>query len=156
MDELYDYRQRLLERYETITEDLERVLRQVHPQDWHRSLEPGSWSPHQILAHIRDAGVHEFFPCIRNMLGQVMTSIDCFDREAWMAAHYNPDEPPEAIWSEFHRLHAAYLEQLRELPSAGWSRSGRHPTWGMRTLQWWVEQSLAHIEEHLRQLKSEE
>jgi hypothetical protein len=153
MEQLYDYRERLLERFKTVPEELERALRNIPPQDWHSPLEPGTWTPHQILAHLRDANAHEFFPCFQSILDQETPSIDCFDREAWMAANYYPDEPLEAIWGELQSMHTRQFERLSEISSAGWSRRGRHPIWGTRTLQWWVEQGLAHVEEHLKQLK---
>jgi hypothetical protein len=154
MEQLLDYRERLLERFTTIADALEKTIKDIPQQDWHSPREPGAWTPHQILAHIRDAKAYEFLPCIRSILDQDMPSIDCFDREAWMIANYRPDEPVEAIWREIKSMHERELERLRELPDSGWSRGGRHPTWGLRTLQWWVEQSLDHVEEHLKRLNS--
>ena len=152
MEQLLEYRQRLLERFEAVSEQMERLLKDEPAQDWHTPLDPESWTPHQILAHVRDAEMHEFFPCIQSILDQETPLSDCFDREAWMSSSYRPDEPLEAIRNDLQGLNARKLERLRDLPSAGWSRTGRHPTWGLRSLQWWVEQSLSHTEEHLKQV----
>jgi hypothetical protein len=48
----------------------------------------------------------------------------------------------------------ALIELLRALPPQAWSRVSRHTTLGSGlTLQSWVEKNLAHITEHLEEVK---
>jgi hypothetical protein len=48
----------------------------------------------------------------------------------------------------------ALYEILKNFETANWSRLSSHESGGNElTLQVWVERSLAHIEEHLREVK---
>jgi hypothetical protein len=78
-----------------------------------------------------------------------------FDGEAYMAANYNSSEPLEGLLDGFVANIHALVELLRALPNEAWSRVSRHTTLGSNlTLQTWVEKDLAHIEEHLKTVKS--
>ena len=58
------------------------------------------------------------------------------------------------ILDEFIKNADELCKTLRELPQEAWSRESRHETMGGElALQLWVERSLAHIEEHLRNVK---
>ena len=51
--------------------------------------------------------------------------------------------PAEDMLSDYHRWRMAAVDALRRAPLATWSTLGRHPRVGRRTVQWWVERSLA-------------
>ncbi len=59
---------------------------------------------------------------------------------------------PQAMLAEYHRLRETALQMVRGLDAAGWSRLGRHPHFGQRTVQWWVERSLAVGQQALQRL----
>jgi hypothetical protein len=54
----------------------------------------------------------------------------------------------------YAELRQQELSWLRELSPAAWNRTGRHPWWGVRALQWWVEQCLLTARQHIKQLSS--
>lgn len=74
-----------------------------------------------------------------------------------MAEHYSSQEPLEAILTDFTSNVGTLCDMLEKLPREAWSRVGRHEIMGGGlTMQIWVERSLAHIEEHLRTVKTVE
>jgi hypothetical protein len=78
-----------------------------------------------------------------------------FDPEAWMAAHYDPKEPIKNMLEQFQSNVNDLCGVLSALPVEAWSRVSRHDTIGDELpLQLWVERGLAHIEEHLVELKN--
>jgi hypothetical protein len=71
-----------------------------------------------------------------------------------MAEHYNAQESLRELLSGFVQSVEALVEYLRSLPHEAWSRVSRHTTLGSGlTLQSWVEKDLAHITEHLEEVK---
>jgi hypothetical protein len=58
-----------------------------------------------------------------------------------------------ASLAEYRNLRQHTAGRLEALPPQVWNRLGRHPWWGVRTLQWWVEQCQAHARRHFQQLK---
>jgi hypothetical protein len=91
---------------------------------------------------------------LRHILDEQQPYLPLFDDDGWMAAHYDPSEPVTAILDEYARLRQQELSWLRDLPSAAWNRTARHPWWGVRALQWWVEQALLVARQHFVQLTS--
>ena len=155
MEELWEYRQKMTDRFEAVVDDLEQAVENIPPQEYFSPLEPGGWNLHQVLVHLRDAEAHAFLPRIELILSQDHPYLENFDDEAWMAAHYDPAEPVKAVLDEYRRLRRRELKLLRLMPARSWSRAGLHPVQRVRSLQWWVEYSLSHAEEHLRQIRRE-
>ncbi len=154
MEQLLDYRRRLLESSATVIDDIESALEHIPEHDRHEPLRPGQWSAHQIISHLRDTFTREFYPCLERIQDEETPKFECFEPQAWMTVHYQPEEPAAEILAEYRRLLDKELKRLQKQPPEVWSRIGRHPIWGERTLQWWLEQSLAHAKEHLKQLQS--
>jgi len=90
---------------------------------------------------------------IRRILDEEEPDLPLFDDEAWMADHYDPAEPVQAILEAYASLRQQELTWLRDFPSVAWNRTARHPWWGVRSLQWWVEQCLQTARQHLQELQ---
>lgn len=153
MEELYAYRQRLLKRFAEIVDDFRTTMSAIPAGVWQNPHVSGDESPHRVLAHLREVEAKAFHVRLRRILDEDEPFLPLFDDEHWMESSYRPDESPEAILNEYARLRQQELSWLENLPPQAWNRTARHPWWGIRALQWWVEQSLAYAEDHLRQMK---
>jgi hypothetical protein len=72
-----------------------------------------------------------------------------------MAKHYNANEPLDELLNGFVKDVEELCEGLKALSPQAWSRTSRHSMLGSGfTLQTWVERDLAHIEEHLKSVKT--
>jgi len=60
MDQLYDYRARLLDRLESIPDEIAQTARAVSPEQMHRPTPSGKMSPHQIVARLRNMEKHAY------------------------------------------------------------------------------------------------
>jgi hypothetical protein len=115
----------------------------------------GEWSLHQIAVHVRELNHLVYEKRVREIIVQENPLFENFDPEAWMMSHYEPDEPMKKILDEFKTNVDALCETLSALPVEAWSRESRHETIGDKLpLQLWVERGLAHLEDHLKEVKS--
>lgn len=152
MEQLLDYRSRLLDRYEEATrqfcESVEAAARlKVH-------TEAGEWSARQIAAHTRDVDKTIYGMRIRRTLGEDDPFFENFDGDVYMAEHYDSNEPLASILDELAASVRETVARLRRLPSEAWTRPSRHETYGAGiTAQAWVERALAHVEEHWKAVK---
>ncbi len=105
-----------------------------------------------MIFHLRAAEAEAFAPRLRRILEDDQPELADFDEGAWMAEHYEPEEPVQAILHAWQQVRRESARRLDGIPAQAWSRSGRHVYWGERTLLWWVERSLAHADEHRDQL----
>ena len=153
MQEIVEYRQKLMDRIEAAVQDFRRACEAV--PDPHRALEEGGWNVHQIAAHTRDVQRQVYGLRVRRSIEEQNPLFENFDQDEWMRAHYDPKEPMEWIIGEFSASVARVLAQLRDLPPEAWSRPSRHETLGTGfTTQTWVERGLSHVEEHLASIRS--
>ena len=150
MEELLEYRQRMLNKLAESGKLLETALSMIN--DPVSPLEPGGWNAHQVVTHLRDVNQQVYLPRIHRIIEEEIPLFENFDGEAWMVGHYQPEEPLNNLSSEFSNQCLSSATWLRSLPNEAWNRSGKHPTIGVHSLQWWVERLLAHISDHLAQL----
>ncbi len=153
MEQLLEYRQRLLSSLRSSAEDLIAILAKIPDDQYSVPVEADGWSAHQIVTHLRDKEAQAYLPRMRQILFDSSPCLESFSGEDWMKAHYRAGEPVQDILLEYQGLRNQELDLLENLPGPGWSRMGRHPAWGVRTLQWWAEQSLSHTRTHIGQLR---
>jgi hypothetical protein len=152
MTELAEYRTRLINRYSAQAEELSRLVTGMSDERIRRELEPGGWSTHQVLTHLRDVEAQAFVPRISRILEEDSPKLASFDPEVWMNEHYDAQESVKAILDEIHDLRSRGGKLIQPLSGDDLSRTGVHPSFGVRTLQWWIEYSVSHFDEHLEQL----
>ncbi len=152
MDELRDYRARLLERLQAQPQELAAAIAAVPAGEWHTRRDSSGVSVHQQAVHLRDLEAHAFLVRLRRVLTEENPTIDPYTSHRWSDAEYRPGEPMETILHEFAAAREEALNLLRGLPPEGWSRSGFHPPSGQRTAQWWAERMYGHAQEHLLEI----
>lgn len=153
MEELQNYRQRLLERLSSIVDDLEDALAEIPPHALPKSTGPGGWSPHQEIAFLRDIQAQVYLPRFKRIVAGEELEWGEFDRLEWSREIYDPDEPLGAVIPEYRDLRQEEAEWLKGAPSWAWNRTARHPVWASRTLGWWVERGLALAEGALSRIR---
>ena len=154
MEELWAYRQRLLERHEAQVTDLRRRLSAWAEDRLRIAPRPGEWSAHQMVFHLRDTEIQAYVPRVHRMLAEAEPCLADFDAEVFMAGHYDPTEPLEQIVTDIEQARMGLRRALAFDDGRAWSRTGRHPALGSRTVQTWVERAVLHFDEHLRGLDS--
>jgi hypothetical protein len=152
MTELAEYRNRLIARYASQAEEVARMVEGLPEGRIKRELEPGGWSTHQVLFHLRDLEARAFVPRIAKILEQESPRLQRFNSEEWMDQHYDPGLAVGDMLNELKDLRSKGSRLIETLGSDGWSRTGEHPNFGVRTLQWWVEYAVSHFDEHLEHL----
>jgi uncharacterized damage-inducible protein DinB len=127
------------------------LLRAIPQDRWRVQPEPQSWSPHEVLVHLRDAqGV---------LAHRVDRILDEDDPElhvamVWTWAHAGEGDDTEGVLRTYLDSRRAVLERLRAAPLEAWWRTGRHQEFGPLTLTQQVSYFAAHEPTHLRQVRS--
>jgi hypothetical protein len=152
MEELLYYRQCLLNRLAAVIDEMYAVRKAIPPEAWQTPADETGETRHQILAHLRDFEVSSLAVRLRRILDEDIPYLPLHNDEAWKAEVYKPDEQLDEILATYASLRQQELSWLSNLSSAQWNRTGRHPWYGIRTLQWWTEQCLVYAEDHLRRM----
>ena len=155
MEELNGYRKRLVKRYADIATDFEALITQIPLDDGNKPDDQRGLSLHRVIAHLRDVEKQVFLPYFERIWNEDFPSLANDAVSIRESERHNAAEPFATIMEEYKELRARELNLLGKMPTHAWNRTGRHPRLGVRTLQWFVERSLAHAEFHLRQLQNQ-
>lgn len=137
MEELLEYREKLLARSDEATRELAELAANVPPDRWHASLADGRSLQAKLV---------ELYDRDRRVL------LDLFEGVA--GSHQDTAHlTSEQLVREVVRLRRVTLDRLRTLAPDRWGQTARHDQFGVRSLQWWVERSLAEIIPLLRALR---
>jgi hypothetical protein len=152
MKELSEYRAKLVDRLVSASKEFHEACLAV--RDAYAPMGDGGWNAHKIAAHTRDVDQLVYGLRAQRTAKEENPEFQNFDGEAYMAEHYNADEPLNEMLDGFVQSVESLADMLRALPAEAWSRVSRHAMLGSGlTLQTWVERDLAHIEEHLETVK---
>ena len=152
MKELLEYRSNLINRLVDVSHEFRDTC--LAAKDAFATLD-GGWNIHQIAVHTRDVDKLVYGSRARQTAMEENPEFTNFDGEKYMAEHYSASEPLTEIVDELVVSVEVFAQFLRDLPPQAWSRESRHVTLGRGfTLQKWVERDLAHMEEHLKAIKS--
>ena len=128
---------------------LRELLERIPAPAWSRRPAAGAWSPHEVLAHLRDA---------QGLLEQrveAILTLDDPDLETKMVWSWNEEARPAStqdVLDAYLASRSRVLERLRAAPADAWWRTGRHQEFGRLTLTQQVSYFAAHETAHLRQL----
>lgn len=154
MKELIEYRTQLLNRLVSATNEFCDACLALN--DTYGSIDEDEWNVHQIAAHTRDVNELVYGMRAKRTVQEDNPEFQNFDSDAYMAEHYDRNEPLDKLLNGFVKDVEALYDFLKPLPAEAWSRESRHVTFGGGfTLQTWIERNLAHIEEHLKAVKKQ-
>ncbi len=151
MKELLEYRVFLVNRLEKAAQEFCEACETLDPS----TKIYKEWTLHQITVNMRDVNKLVYDMRARKTIEEENPLFENFEPDEWMAAHYDPNEPMKDILGQFKSKVNDLCGVLSALPVEAWSRESRHETIGEGLpLQLWVERGLAHIEEHLLEIKN--
>jgi hypothetical protein len=152
MEELLTYRQELLSALESDVTLVAKFEASVSKQEWFRPLGEYQITHHFLLTRLWFDDAHGYVPQVHRIMEEEMAVLSDFDADAWTVDHYDPEEPARVMIENFASLRTWEVGFLCGLRPADWSRTGRHPRWGVHTLQWWVEQQRESSQQQLGRL----
>jgi len=145
MEELFAYRRKLLERFVGIEDDLAALAGQISAQCSTSSLL-------RVVAHLLEVEERVFLPVLQRILHEEQPFLHFPEASPGVQEDLAGEKTLPELLKAYALLRKQAWQLLEELPAEAWGRTGRHPVFGLRTLQWWVEQDLKHIEEHLKEV----
>lgn len=128
---------------------LRELLERVPRERWADRPEARTWSPHEVLVHLRDAqGV--LARRVERLLEEDDPELDLAMVWTWTEA--GRDDDTEALLAAYEGARQTVLQRLHAVPLADWRRTGRHQEFGRLTLTEQVSYFAAHEPTHLRQV----
>ena len=142
----------LIERIRSSAVVVRRAVEAAPPARFGVAPRAGEWSALETLTHLRDVVVHVYGLRIRRLLYEDAPVFADFDEEGYRAASLARGETAGALLDTIVAEHEQLARLLQTLPDADWAREGRHPTFGVMSIEFLARRVGEHAEEHANQI----
>ena len=112
----------------------------------------GGWTGRQVVHHLADSHMHSYLR-FKHALTEDQPTIKPYDESRWAELKDARTGPIEVSLALLDGLHARWVEFLRSLSEADWSRKFIHPEYGPRDLStsaalyaWHGRHHLGHLD----------
>ncbi|MGH7386287.1 MAG: DinB family protein [Candidatus Rokuibacteriota bacterium] len=112
----------------------------------------GEWSALETLTHLRDVIVHVYGLRIRRLFYEHGPVFADFDEEGYRPASLARGETIEYLLETIVGEHEQLARLLEAVPDAEWAREGRHPQFGVMSIEFLARRIGEHAEEHAAQV----
>lgn len=146
MKELRLYRKKMIADFGAIPDELERAYQAASSST--RKLQPGERSARQVLSELLFMEIQAFGPRLRMILDKDNPIFEFVKGKP----HFDEDKLPDEMIEAYRIVRLEELEWINAMPGDSWNRVARHPWFGVRTFQWWVEKALLYANNHVEEL----
>lgn len=112
----------------------------------------GEWSALETLTHLRDVVVHVYGLRLRRLFYEDAPVFADFDEERYRPASLARGERIEYLLETIVGEHEQLARLLEAVPDAAWAREGRHPQFGLMSIEFLAGRVGEHAEEHAAQI----
>jgi hypothetical protein len=142
----------LIERIQTSAGAVRRAVEAAPPARLGVAPRPGEWSALETLTHLRDVVVFVYALRIRRLFYEDAPVFADFDEEGYRRASLARGEAVGDLLATVVSEHEQLARLLRDLPDADWARQGRHPAFGVMSIEFLAGRVGEHAEEHAAQI----
>ena len=112
----------------------------------------GEWSALETLTHLRDVVVFVYGLRMRRLFYEDAPVFVDFDEESYRGASLARGEAVGDLLDTIVAEHEQLARLLESLPDAEWARQGRHPQFGVVSIEFLALRVGEHAEEHAAQI----
>ena len=142
----------ILERMRSSLATLRLAVEAAPPERLDQPPRAGEWSARETLTHVRDVIVHVYGLRIRRLLYETDPVFADFDEEGYRRASLARGELIDDLLSTIAGEQEQLARLLSSLPDSDWSREGRHPEFGVMSIEFLARRVGEHAEEHAAQI----
>jgi hypothetical protein len=144
--------QALIERIRSSAGVVRRAAEGAPPGRFGVAPRPGERSARETLTHLRDVVVHVYGLRLRRLFYEDAPVFADFDEERYRPASLARGERIEDLLDTIVGEHEQLARLLEAVPDADWAREGRHPHFGLRSIEFLARRVGEHAEEHAAQI----
>jgi len=142
----------LIERIRSSAVVVRRAVEAAPPGRFGVAPRAGEWSALETLTHLRDVVVHVYGLRLRRLLYEAAPVFADFDEERYRPASLARGERIEYLLDTIVGEHEQLARLLEAVPDAEWAREGRHPQFGVMSIEFLARRVGEHAEEHAAQI----
>jgi len=142
----------LIERIRSSALVVRRAVETAPPGRFGMAPRAGEWSALETLTHLRDVVVFVYGLRIRRLFYEDAPVFTDFDEESYRRASLTRGEAVGDLLDTIVAEHDQLARLLQTLPDGDWARQGRHPEFGVMSIEFFASRVGEHAEEHAGQI----
>ena len=142
----------LIERIRSSALVVRRAVETAPPGRFGMAPRAGEWSALETLTHLRDVVVFVYGLRMRRLFYEDAPVFVDFDEEGYRGASLARGEAVGDLLDTIVAEHEQLARLLEGLPDAEWARQGRHPQFGVMSIEFFASRVGEHAEEHAAQI----
>lgn len=113
---------------------------------------PEEWSVTETLVHMRNVVMLVYGLRLRRLLHEDETTFANYDEGNNLLSASRPQLPAAEIVEMIVTDHQQTVRLLKALPEEDWKREGRHPEFGLMSIEFLARRIALHAGEHVQQI----
>jgi mannose-6-phosphate isomerase-like protein (cupin superfamily) len=143
-------------RLQHLINEVPRQLQAFTPEDMTHKSAPGKWSRRETLGHLCDSALHNWQRFCLALQTEEPLQIARYQQNALVALNNWQAQPTGQIVSLWASMNTQILAVLKQMPTEKLPKPFLLPDGAPATLGFLVEDYLAHLEHHLKQVFAEQ
>jgi len=139
-----------MERLSYLVNIIPALISKIPDEEFDRIPAPGKWSKKQILGHLIDSATNNHQRFIRIQFENEPAIY--YDQDNWNLHNHHQELSKKhhiAFWT-IYNIHLIHL--VSRIPTGHLNRKGKGKDGVLKTLAWYIEDYVTHMEHHLRQM----
>lgn len=141
-----------INRLDTLIKMIPGLLEDMDEVEFSFKPSPEKWSKKEILGHLIDSATNNHHRFIRGQYEDAPTV--SYDQNQWNKLNYYNDLSPKHIIGFWTLYNQHLLEVIKRIPNENLQKKCRVTDGNTYTLQFLIDDYVAHLEHHLHQLVS--
>jgi hypothetical protein len=113
---------------------------------------PDEWSVSEILVHMRNVVMLLYGLRLRQLLYEEEATFANYEEDYHLLSASRPQLPAAEIMEMILIDHQQTVRLLSTLPEEAWQREGRHPEYGLMSVEFLARRIALHATEHVQQI----
>jgi DinB superfamily len=145
-------RARKVEAYGNAYAELVQGIADFPREMWNYSADFDPWTIQEVIVHIADSEANSFVRC-RRFIAEPGLDVMPYNEEAWAKALNYGEQSADDALQLFKWLRGNTYKLIKTLPESTWANTVHHPENGTMTLDDWLDVYVAHVPDHLAQMR---
>ena len=135
------------------------MIKSIPEEEFSNKPSRGKWSKKELLGHLCDSGINNLSRFVRAQFEPQPFKLLKYEQDEWVKFNYYHDDSTENVLNFWIILNKRIIEVIKKIPE---DTLGRQCALGdlkedeTKSLLWLIEDYLAHMEYHLKQIIGDE
>jgi hypothetical protein len=144
--------QNTISRLSALLEEISGKIRNLPASDFNTKPSPSKWSKKEILGHLCDSALNNIPRVVKAQFEPKPFTVIAYEQDNWVRLGDYQNQSTETMISLWTSLNAQFVKIVKLIPAEALTYACDLYTGETKTLKWLIDDYLAHMEYHLKQI----